>query len=322
MKAFLTGASGFIGSHLMSEFHQKKWDLGVLSHRRTLPPTIRYQAVHADVTDDAALKKALEGYEIVFHMAAALGGSLIKKSEFFRINVQGTQALFEAAKSAGVKRVIHFSSAGVLGAVKKNEIADETYTRRPLTAYDKSKQQGEDIALDFANQGLQVVVIRPGWVYGPGDRRTFKLIKAIAHKRFLLVAKGRAWQTPIYIKDLIDGILLSADKGKSGEIYHLAGNEVLTVQQMTETIADITESKIFPISLPSIPSKMAAWVMEKGFRLFHKEAPLTPGKLAFFLHPKPLAIHKAQEQLGFSPKTDFYSGMESTVAWYRQHEWL
>lgn len=322
MKAFLTGATGFIGSHLLKELHQRGWDLGVLSRRTPLPHNIPCQTFNADITHVPALEKALQGYQIVFHMAAALGGTLINKSEFFRINAQGTQAVLAAAAAAGVQRVVHFSSAGVLGAVKKNEIADESSICRPLTPYDKSKLQGEQIALDFSSKGLPVVVIRPGWIYGPGDRRTFKLIKAIARKRFILVAKGWAWQTPIYIQDLIKGILLGAEKGENGEIYNLAGDEVLTVRQMTETIADRTGAKIPRLSLPSVPAKIAAWILEKSFRIFHKEAPLTPGKLAFFLHPKPLAIHKAQERLDFSPQTDFYSGMTATIDWYRQQDWL
>lgn len=322
MKAMLTGASGFIGRNLAEALLQQGWSVRLLVHQTLPPKTERFEIVRGDIRDETGLEAKLEGIDILYHLAAALGGSRIAKKEFFLINSRGTEHILKAAEKAGVKRVIHFSSAGVLGAVAENAAVGEDHPPAPIDVYDKSKREGERIALEFAASGLGVVVIRPGWVYGPGDRRTLKLFRAIEKGWFALLAKGRTRQTPIYIDDLIRGVLLCDEKGRRGEIYHLAGREVLTVREIADMIASILGKKRPRLSLPSLPVRVAAWKLGTFYSLFKKEAPLTPGKLAFFLHPKPLAIGKAAEELGYSPQVNFLEGAARTVGWYRAHGWL
>lgn len=322
MKAFITGASGFIGNHLTQEFIRRNWHVRVLLHKTPISVDKNYEIVRGDILDFELLKKSLKGTDILFHLAAALGASLINKQTFYKINAQGTENVLKAARETGVNKIIHFSSAGVLGSTKRNDIADEGYPLNPIDVYDKSKLEGEKIALRYANEGMNVIIIRPGWVYGPGDRRTFKLIKSIAKKRFILVTRGKTFQTPICIDDLIQGSILCSERGKKGEIYHLAGKEILTVREIVHHIAEATGEKIPGFTLPLFPLKVTAFFMEKLFSLFKKEAPLTMGKLAFFCHPKPLSIKKAKKELGFSPEIDFQTGIIRAVSWYKGHGWL
>jgi dihydroflavonol-4-reductase len=167
-----------------------------------------------------------------------------------------------------------------------------------------------------------VVVVRPGWVYGPGDRRTFKLIKAVADRRFILFTRGTTLQTPVYVDDLIQGVLLAAEKARAGEIYHLAGSEVLPVREIVGLIARAAGVQFPSFPFPILPLKTAAFILEKTFVLMKKEAPLTRGKLAFFIHPKPLSIRKAVAELGYSPRTDLKKGMPQTISWYVKNGWL
>lgn len=322
MKAFITGASGFIGTHLVSKLLQQNWEVSVLLHKRPLHEPEKVRVFRGDMRDPSVLKEALQGTDVLFHLAAALGASLISEKEFFRINKEGTENVLRASQEAGIKRIIHFGSAGVLGSVKENEAVGEDYLPHPIDIYDKTKLEGERAALRFARRGMEIVVIRPGWAYGPGDRRTLKLIKAIAKKQFILVTKGKTRHTPVYIDDLVKGILLCVEKARGGEIYHLAGEEVLSVKDMVSAIAEATQSKIPPFALPLLPVRVAAWKMEKIFYLFKREAPLSRGKLGFFIHPKPLSIQKAKEELDYSPQTDFQTGMRKAVSWYRDHGWL
>jgi nucleoside-diphosphate-sugar epimerase len=326
-RAFVTGASGFVGRHLVERLLSEGWAVKAMDLRHDRPSQARLTTIKGDITDRPLLEKELEGVDIVFHLAAALGASLIGEAEFFHINAGGTAAVLEAAEKRSVKRIVHFSSAGVLGAVDPGEVAGEDYPRRPIDVYDKSKYEGERIALKHADRpagtsGPDIVIIRPGWLYGPGDRRTLKLIKAIVNKRFVLVTKGEALQTPCYIDDLIAGTLLCAAQGKNGEIYHIAGPQVLTVKDICETIASAGGTKIPGLRLPLWPVRIAAWKLGLLYRLFGKEAPLTMGKLAFFIHPKPLDIGKARRELGYAPQTDFESGLTRTIAWLRAHSWL
>ena len=322
MKAFITGASGFIGSHLARKLLDQNWQVSILRHERDLPDLGKFQVFQGDVRDFNSLKDMLKGTDVLFHLAAALGASRINKREFYHINAQGTQNILKAATDAGVGRVVHFSSAGVLGSVKENKAVGEDHPVHPIDIYDLTKLEGERTALRYARKGMNVVVIRPGWTYGPGDNRTFKLIKAVAKKRFILVTKGNTRLTPVYIHDLIEGILLCAEKSKGGEIFHLAGPEVLSVKDVVSIIGEAAGVQIPRFSLPLFPVKVGAWSMEKAFAFFKREAPLSMGKLGFFIHPKPLSIQKAKEELDYSPETNFRKGMQTTISWYRDHGWL
>jgi nucleoside-diphosphate-sugar epimerase len=321
MQAFVTGASGFIGSHLVRRLVEDGWHVRALVHK-TEVSTPGVETILGEIRNFALLKTALPGTDVLFHLASALGASRIGKREFFGINAEGTRAVLDAAEEAGVSKIIHFSSAGVFGHIRRGEIAGENAPVSPLDVYDKSKLEGERIVLESARRGQKIFVIRPGWVYGPGDRRTFKLIRSIARKRFILVSKGKILQTPVYIDDLIQGTLLCAEKGRPGEVYHLAGPEALPVAEIVRKIAAATDSRIPRFSLPLPPVRIAAWILGKTFSLAKREAPLSPSRLAFFIHPKPLSIEKAVRDLGYSPRWNFDRGIAAAVAWYRFHGWL
>ncbi|OGD27885.1 MAG: hypothetical protein A2Y56_12515 [Candidatus Aminicenantes bacterium RBG_13_63_10] len=322
MKVFVTGASGFIGGHLVRELLRRCWAVCGLTRRRSPSDAPGLKHIRGDITDRSLLEKELQGTDVLIHLASALGSALIPRAEFFRVNAHGTRCLLEAAAAAGVRTVLHFSSAGVLGHVRRGDIAEEDYPLRPRDVYDRSKLEGEMIALEFARRGLDLRIIRPGWVYGPGDRRTFKLVRAVARGRFVLPGSGRTLQTPVHISDLVAGALLCLEFGKKGEIYHLAGEEALSVRDMTEAIARAAGRKPPRLRLPLLPVKIGAWLMGAAFRLIKREAPVSPSRLAFFIHPKPLSSRKATLDLGYRPRVKFEDGMRQTVRWYRDEGWL
>jgi nucleoside-diphosphate-sugar epimerase len=321
-RAFVTGASGFIGSHLVDSLLRRGFEVKALVHRSPLPPADKLEIVRGDICDREILGRALEGVDILFHLASALGSAVIGRDEFRRINVLGTECILEAARRSGVSRVVHVSSAGVFGAVEKGEVAAESSPPAPLTVYDKTKLEGERTAIGFAGEGMDVVVLRPGWAYGPRDRRTFKLIKAVCAGRFIMVTRGSGLQTPVYIDDLIKGVHLAAEKGASGEIYHLAGGEIMTVREMVRVVALACGKKPSRLFIPLLPARIAALLLEAAYAPRGKEAPFNRSKLSFFIHSKPLSIEKARRELGFAPEADFGSGITRAVSWYRSQGWL
>jgi nucleoside-diphosphate-sugar epimerase len=322
MRAFVTGGSGFIGGHLIKALLRRGLEVRALVHRRPLSIDDKVETITGDICDRELLGKTLRGTDILFHLASALGASTIGKKEFRRINALGTESILEAARSAGVGRVVHLSSAGVLGSVKKGDIAVEGYVPKPITPYDVTKLEGEEIALRFAREGLDVAVVRPGWAYGPGDRRTFKLIRSICGGRFIMATRGRGLQTPVYIDDLVNGILLAGEKGQKAELYHLAGGEILTVRKMAEEIASACGRKLPKLYIPALSARLAAFLLDMAFSAFRREPPLGRSKLSFFLHSKPLSIDKVRRNLGYSPEVGFSDGIARAVAWYRDHGWL
>jgi len=321
MRAFITGASGFIGAHLARRLVRDGWEVRALVHTHEIEAK-GIETVAADIRDFDSLIPVIRGSDVLFHLASALGASRIGKKEFFEINAEGTRTVLATAREAGVPRIIHFSSAGVLGHVEGGETAGEDHALAPQDVYDKSKLEGERIALEHARGGWNVSVVRPGWVYGPGDRRTFKLIRAIARRRFVLVSKGKILQTPVYIDDLIQGTILCAEKGRPAEIYNIAGPEVLSVKDIVRKIAAAADAGIPRFSLPLPPVRIAASILGRTFSLIKREAPLSPSRLAFFIHPKPLRIEKAVRELGYSPQWNFDRGIAAAIAWYRSNGWL
>jgi len=322
MRAFVTGGSGFIGGHLIESLVGRGVEVRALVHRSPLRFDDRVETVQGDICDQEMLSEALKGTDFLFHLASALGSSAIGRDKFRRINAQGTENILASARSAGVGRTIHVSSAGVFGAVKKGETAAESMPPKPVTIYDKTKLEGEEAALRFAREGLDVVVVRPGWAYGPGDKRTFKLMKAICGGRFVMATRGRSFQTPVYIDDLVKGILLAGEKGRKGEVYHLAGGEIMTVRGMAEEIAVACGRTLPRFYLPLMPARLAALFLELAFVPLCREPPLSRSKLSFFIHSKPLSIDKARGDLGYVPEVDFKSGLARTISWYRSQGWL
>ena len=322
MRAFVTGGSGFIGGYLIEALLNRGFEVRALVHRRPLPIEDKVETVTGDISDRELLGKALRGVDILFHLASALGASTISAGEFRRINALGTESVLAAARSAKVGRIIHLSSAGVLGSVRKGDIADEGYPPKPITAYDVTKLEGEEIALRFAREGSDLVVVRPGWAYGPGDQRTLKLIRSICRGRFVMATRGRGLQTPVYIDDLINGILLAGEKGRKAEVYHLAGGEVVTVGKMAREIASACGRKLPRLYLPAMPARLTAFLLDESFAPFRREPPFGRSKLSFFLHSKPLSIDKARRELGFAPEVKFRDGIARAIAWYRDRGWL
>jgi nucleoside-diphosphate-sugar epimerase len=322
MRAFITGASGFVGGHLAGRLVRDGWRVGALVHRRAFDGPDGIERVEGDIRDFARLAAAMKGADVLFHLASALGASRIGEEEFRSINAGGTRSALAAAGEAGVKRIVHFSSAGVLGHVGGDKAAAEDHALDPRDAYDRTKLEGEEIALEFAGKGADIVIVRPGWVYGPGDRRTLKLFRSVSRRRVPVVGRGRTLQTPVYIDDLIEGTLRAAKRGRAGEIYNLAGPELLSVREIVAAIASAAGVRPLSIGLPALPTKAAAWGLGKIFAAVGREAPLNPSRLAFFVHPKPLDIRKAAAELGYAPVWEFRRGAASTVAWYRTHGWM
>lgn len=322
MRVFVTGGSGFVGGHLIESLLDRGCEVRALVHHRAVRTHDRVEIVQGDISDRELLSKALTGTDVLIHLASALGSSAIGRKEFWRINALGTESVLEAARRAGVGRAVHISSAGVFGAVRRGEIALESTSPAPITVYDKTKLEGEEAALRFAREGLDLVIVRPGWAYGPGDTRTFKLIKAVCSGRFIMAGRGKGFQSPVYVDDLVEGILLAAEKGRKGEVYHLAGGEILTVRDMVKEIAAACGGKLPRVYLPVIAARLAALFLEKLFIPLRREPPLSRSKLSFFVHSKPLSIDKAKQDLGYAPEVDFRSGIARTISWYRSEGWL
>ena len=320
----VTGAAGFVGSHLVRHLVGRHFKVRAVINRSSLPEDLQNHPLVEErtgsITDRSAMDHCLEGIDVLFHLATALGNRIITDNEFFNINREGTKTVLDAAVQCGVKKTIHYSSAGVYGKSSGLMVQKEDDPLNPVDVYERSKLAGEEVALSFS-QRMDIVVLRPGWVYGEGDRRTFKLIKQINSGLFFIAGSGKINHSPIYVEDLVKASVLAVDKGENGAIYNV-GFEMVPVEAMVEAIANSLSKRIFPFKIPIWMVYPPAFLLGKLFGVVGKEAPVSPAKLAFFMRGKPLDSTKLSKDFGFESFTSFAAGIERTVSWYRQNGWL
>ena len=325
MKVLITGGTGFIGSRLALRSMERGHDVVILGQVNNPAEEQNCQLVESKgakvvlgaVTDKKLIASCTEGTELVFHLAAAQHEANVPDQHFWDVNVEGTRNLLEASVQHGVKRFVHGSTIGVYGEAMEGEI-DEQTALKPDNIYGVTKREGEGLALSFCDQ-IPVSVVRISETYGPGDRRLLKLFKAIQRGAFFMIGRGDNMHQLIYVDDLIDGMYQAAEEDSAiGEIFVLAGREVLTTQQMVTTISEVLGARPRRWHAPLWPFYVAAVLMEKTLRPLGIQPPLHRRRLNFFIKSFYFSQAKAARILDFHPRRDFREGVTLTAEWYRQ----
>ncbi|MBN1551501.1 NAD-dependent epimerase/dehydratase family protein, partial [bacterium] len=285
-QVLVTGATGFIGSHLTRSLlkmgitprilirnPEKAAELGLLGA----------QIVTGDLHDVEKLNDAVSGIDTVFHAAAILGPAHTSLEKYRSVNVTGTENLMDACRQkSDLQRFVHVSSVGVLGPLPSREIAGEGTPPKPVDFYEMTKREGEEVALAAARKGFPAVIARPAWVYGPGDTRTLRLFRMIAKRRFLIIGKASNKQHPVWIGDVVEGLIKCATvTGIEGRVYHLAGPDYMSVEKLCMTVADATGCAIPRFRPPLWSIYFPALLIEKLFRLWGGQPPVDTRKVEF-----------------------------------------
>jgi len=317
-KVLVTGAGGFIGSHLTADQHRRGYrvvalDL-TLERLADLGSSGRVELVEGDVTDPRVLARALREVDTVYNLAATHLAVQAGEREFRRVNVAGVQTLVDACRFGGVRRLVHCSTVGVFGNVKKPP-ADEDAPCHPTLPYERTKLEGEKIVSDACRaHGLRAVILRPAWVYGPGCPRTERLFRSIAGGRFAIAGSGRNLRHCVYIRDIVEALNLAADSDRAlGQVIIVGDDEAVTVRQLVREIAAVTGGRR-PPTIPRSLLYLAASAVELVFRLKGKEPPFSRRTLKFFDNTTAFDISRARRLLGYAPRYDLASGLRETQA--------
>ena len=324
-KILVTGAAGFIGTHLVraliKEGHQVK-ALARESDRTDELEAMEVDLIKGDLNNPESLAKAVSGIDAVFHLAGVLGKFGIPKDVYLQTNVEGTKNLLKICLASNIKHFIHCSTAGVLGPYRDKPF-DESQPYNPTNIYEKTKCQGEILARDYSAKGLPVTVIRPEFAYGPYDQHTLQMFRAIQNKRFFIIGGGQNTLQPTYIDDLIGGFLLCLDNPAAvGQTYTIAGNNPVKLEYFVSVIAENLGVKLPGIKIPVWLAAAAAHVLVFLAGIFKFNPILTKSRLQFFTENRGCLIDKAKKELNYRPKFSVEEGVKKTIKAYRERGYL
>lgn len=328
----VVGGTGFLGSHLVERLAREGGGVTVVARRASWPwreAPARVRLVAADVsspTSDTALAEALRGADAVVNLAGVLARPGIPEDRYRAVHVEGASRLAAAARreaaARGGLRLVHVSTTGVLGPTGVEPVPEDA-PPRPRTLYEATKLEGERAVLAAAGEGLEVVVVRPGLVYGPRDLHLLAMFRAVARGSFRLIAGGRAVWQPVHATDVARALAgATRAPGLSGAVLHVAGSERMTFRAFAERIARALGTRLRGPSIPFAVAWAAGAALEAAFAPFGAAPPLTRARVRTMTESRVYAIDRARELLDFAPEVALDNGLAATVAWYRARGYL
>lgn len=326
MKALVTGATGFLGSHLARALVEGGHTVRALvrsTSNRSLLRGLDIEYVEGYLQDARSLRKAAEGQDVVFHTAAMVV-EWGKKEDFFRINVDGTRNLLDACLAAGVQRCIHTSSLTVLGIHFDTTALDEQspYTDKHFELYTETKIQSEKLVIEYARtKNLPAIIIRPGIIWGPGDTTFLPRLHPLAKYHLLCYISGG--HNPLclsYVANLVDALILAAESpGAVGSIYNITDSETVTSRMFFSGLSKALDCSPPFYSLPYSIVYGLGGLSEVAAKLlrFKNEPLLTRFAVNLLSCRGTYHIEKARQELGYNPRVTFEEGMKNIARWHR-----
>lgn len=326
MRAFVTGGTGFVGSHLVEVLLEAGHEVVALVRNpekaarvfRARTPEI----VRGDLDDAHAIAEGVAGADVVFHVAGAVAAR--SRAEFLHVNAEGTRTVARAATSAPtLKRFVLVSSLAAAGPTSPGEPhRNPAVESAPVTEYGRSKLAGEEALKAY---DLPWVIVRPPAVYGPRDVEMFKVFRLASLGLAPVFGRGAQRISLVYVGDLARG-LAAAAAAPVGSMYYAAHPEVLTQRQLVARVHQaVRPGRAGPVVLP-VPApiaRAALWVTGTAARLSGTATVLSPDKADEFLAEAWTCSPDALiADTGWRPTVDHATGVELTAAWYRQEGWL
>lgn len=333
MKILVTGASGFVGSHVTRLLVERGCKVVVLlrgSSSRDWLGGLDIEMREGSLSDAGSLTRAVSGVERVVHVAGAVTAP--SRELFFEHNAHGTRRLVEAclASSPGVSRFVLISSLAAGGPALDGTIRAEDDQDRPVSAYGESKLAGE-LALLEQRSRIPSVILRPPLVYGPRDRGVLAIAQVAARGLMPLLPGDPANPGPkrysqIFGEDLARGIVdavLTDCSLAPGSRYYLSSSEIVTEVQMYEAFGTALGRRLTRLTVPAWALKGLARGADLLGKAVGRSFPLNSDKIPELLAPAWTCSHiKAERELGFRATTPFDEGIRRTVEWYRSRGWV
>jgi nucleoside-diphosphate-sugar epimerase len=318
----VTGATGFLGRHLAELLLASGAQPRLLVRPGERTSGLEGSEVDirtGDVADPLAVAAAVQGVDRVLHCAARTG-PWGPRAEYERTNIRGLETLTRAAMTAGVRRLVHVSSITVHG----NDVGGEADERAPLRAepnpYSWTKVLGERLLERLIrDEGARVTIVRPGWIYGPGDTASFaRLAEKIERRQMVVVGAGDNHLPLIFARDAARGVLLASVAPQAeGQAYLLVNDEPVTQR---EFLAAISAELDVPPPTRRLPYRLAVTlggIAEELGRMTRMRPPIMRYGMQMLGGENRFVISRARSELGFEPQVKMDEGVRRSIAWYR-----
>jgi nucleoside-diphosphate-sugar epimerase len=308
--ALVTGATGCLGRHLVEELVEAGTSVRALvrdSSRTDHLQGLGIEVVRGSLVDEHDLARSVQGMEVVFH----LGGVVVDDpgdtsealwQEIKQINVDGTELLARKAAAAGARRLVFCSSARIYG-FGGQMLWDEDGPRSPSDLYARGKELAEQGLEEVtAETGLEVVSIRPRFIYGDHDRHVLPpLVSRVRRGRAPFVASDAICDI-VYVRDCVQALMLAAERPVAGNAFNVTSGECLSMREILSEVARALGVPMRLIGLPAPLLTAAAAPLELGARLVGRRAPFTRAQLRWVLNDHHLSIARARKELGYRPR--------------------
>jgi nucleoside-diphosphate-sugar epimerase len=322
MKTLVTGATGMVGSHIVEKLHGDGQQVVALVRSggdtrflESLGIELRY----GSITDPIAVYEAVKGMDRVCH-AAALTEEWASPEESYEVNVEGTENLLEAAMARDVGRFFFVSSLAVLGFHSHYNTGMESDYVKCGDPYIDTKMDAEKLVRRFSRFGLATTILRPGFMYGPHDRRFLKrILSHLENGTFRFIGDGKNKMNLNYAGNFADAVLLAAKTPRSiGQVYNIANDDKsLDMETFIFKVADLWGYPRPHAHIPVIVARAVMSLMEGSARLMKKKEPpyLTKTRFKFLSYNLEFDISKAREELGFENRVRIDEGLALTKQW-------
>lgn len=324
MKALITGATGFIGSHLAGALIREGFDVTCLVRNPANPrflEDINVRIIKGDCTDRESLTDAVKGVDYVFHLAGLT--KACSEADYYNANVKGTENMIKAVveDNPNIKRFIYLSSLAAAGPSHDGIPLKEDCKLEPVSLYGKTKLQGERLVLSN-KENIPVTVIRPPAVYGPRDRDLLIFFKMV--KSGLIPYWGKCYYSFLYVEDLINAIILSAlSRDAEGEIFFVSDGNIYSTDDIIEAISDALQKRPMRLNIPKVVMPLLGFISEKAKGARKGINIINTDKIKEMRHSYWICdMTRAAERLKFEPKVKIKEGVKWTADWYRIHQWL
>lgn len=319
--ALVTGATGTIGPTLVRALLRAGYDVRVLV-RPSEPPVSLPETVavfSGDITDPLAVRQAVRGCDVIFHLAAKLhinNPSPSLRDEYEAVNVLGTRHIVDAAVENDASRVVFFSTISVYGPTDGSAVYDEQTPPAPRTLYAHTKVAAEEIALAARRPNGEplAVVLRLAAVYGPEMKGNYRqLVEALRRGLFVPIGNGRNRRTIIHVEDVARAAVLAAQTGSAGKIFNVTDGQIHTFDEIVAALCNALERRPPRWHLPVSPFRWLLRLTDRGFALLNWQPPIGEATLDKLVEDVAVSGDRIQQELCFQPEIDLMQGWQKTV---------